>query len=467
MQTKTPQKRPGIVRRAAAFITRKAFDLIGIARSSWFLGLTAMGWGDRSYEGLKAGTLANPYAARAYQLIVNAVRSIEWLAYTWGTDEKGGPKLDEKPDHPFLEVLKKPSMGVSASRFVAEAFDHLFFGGEIITYAPESPITGTNAGKPGASGLLLLRPDRIVRITRTDDAKAEPVTYHYRTWRGTIDNIPAGRVRRFYAIEDPERPGRGWPLAAAAARTVELMREGEDWQGSLFRNKGRHPGFFSFDGTPGQTMDEPSFDRFKAELQESYAADRDAGMPGLLENVKWLPNGMSPKEAESVAVELQGMRRIAVAWGVMTPLLGDAQNMTYENLRTSIRALLALTALPLLEWFQTEMTAAYMGMYTPEDAFLGYDADAIEELQEDTTALYDRALKASGRPFISANEARAMAKFERLETPESDILWAPVNVVPVTGEEEDMLEGEGSDNAGNDGQRGSAEELALNLGRRV
>src|SRR5690606_17790636 len=123
-----------------------------------------------------------------------------------------------------------------------------------------------------------------------------------------------------------------------AARAVELMRGGEDWQKGIYDNKGKIPGFLSFTSADGQTMGEAHFQRTKAEVQGAYRDAEAEGLPMLLENMDWKPNGMTVRDADAVRVEQQAARRVAVGYGVMTPLLGDADNMTYGNLQPGLRA---------------------------------------------------------------------------------------------------------------------------------
>ena len=441
------QSRPGPVRRMASAIAapvRKAaswargvFTLATLHTSAWFSGFSSS-WGDQDYTTLKARAFGNPFSWRAFSLVAFAFQSIPWLAYRRVDDPEkpGATKLEEVQDHPLAALLRRPSPRVSFARFVADVIDHLTFGGEVFLYAPESEITGRNAGKPGAEGLHLLRPDRIVRIEHTDEAETEPSFYHYQPHKGGRVRIPAGRVRHFYLFEHPEREGRGWPLAAAAARAVELMRSGDDWQKGIYDNKGRHPGFFKI-STEGGRMDDAGFERTKAELQESYSADANSGLPGLLEDVEWQPNGMTVREADAVRVEQQAARRVAVGYGVMSPLLGDADNMTYDNLKTSLKALLNHTVRPILDWMLTELTAAYMPMYerdgaTFAGAYLDYDPDQIDGLEEDKTAATERAVRGTGRPFITVNEAREQNGWTRLPDPTADVLYAPISMIPAS-----------------------------------
>ena len=495
----TRPARPGPIRRTLAAGARllaapvvKALSWVGrftlttLHTSGWFSGLGAASWGGRAYADLKAAAFSNPFSWRAFTLIAFQFQSIPWLAYRWteARNPKTGemePKLEELPEHPFARLMKRPSPGVSFARFVADAVDHLTFGGELFLYAPDSELTGSRAGRPvapadGGKGLRLLRPDRIVRIEREE---GEPVRYHYQEDGKLPRPLLAERVRHIYLFEDPERPGRGWPLAAAAARAVDLMRGGEDWQKGIYDNKGKIPGFLTFSGANGAAMEEAHFERTKAEVQAAYRSAEADGLPMLLENMDWKPNGMTVRDADAVRVEQQAARRVAVGYGVMTPLLGDADNMTYDNLQTSLRALLTNTVLPMLDWLLTELSAAYMPMYEAEGAaggaayvgaFLDYNADEIAGLEEDKTAAYERAVRAAGRPVLSANEARSMNGWERTDNPLDDVLYVPINMIPASDgglglptEAEKAVKDAAAVDAAKDGHGSSVDDLVLKL----
>src|SRR5690606_6107382 len=301
---------PGPLRRLVSGVAR--FVLKGF-RWTAHAGMYLMGgglarWSEHDYRTLKARAFANPFSWRAFTLIAYQFQSIPWLAYRYVTED-GEERLEELPDHEFARLLRRPSPGVSFARFVADVIDHLTFAGELFLYAPESEVTGPRAGKPGEQGLKLIRPDKVVRIEYMDNGD-EVRYYHVKQRGGGVKAIEGGRVRHVYLFEHPEHSGRGWPLAAAGARAVDLMRGGEDWQQGIYQNRGRLPGFFKF-RSEGQTMDAEAFARSKAELQQAYSDAQDAGVPMLLEDVDWTPNGMTVRDADAVRVEQQAARRVA------------------------------------------------------------------------------------------------------------------------------------------------------------
>lgn len=423
---KVQQKPQGVVRRVLSALmggTRKAYDMVSIASTSWFQGLISGIWGARDYRTLKRKIMLNPFSFRAYNLITSAFRAIPVQAQT--TDANGGIVIDD--GHEFVALMRR------TPRTVLALLDHLYFGGEIFLHAPESVLTGVEAGKPGEQGIRLIRPDRVLRIVYADgydgrDSSAPPKAYKVRNARGGVDTILAERVRHFYLYEDPDREGRGWPLASAAARAVEIIATGEDWLKSLNEGRGNMPGFIHHKAKDG--MGDEQFERYKREMQEAYKKDREAGLPGLLDGENWgfIANGTTISDAKTIEAELQGLRKIAASLGVMSPLLGDAQNMTYDNLKTSIKALLKLTVLPLLDWWLEGLNATYMPQYG--EARLAYDSTKIEELKEDLLDTYSRLFQAAGRPFITANEARAEVGKPLSENAEDDTIWVPLNMLP-------------------------------------
>lgn len=421
-------QRPSLLSRAALALkgfALKAFTLTTLHTSAWFVGLTGGRWGDRTYQTLKARAFSNPFGFRAFDLIAPAFRSVPVMALRDGADGKPA----EVPNHPFLDVLAEPSPGVSYGRFMLDVADHLTYGGEVFLWAPESPVTGPNMGRPGEQGLRLIRPDRILKIDYSDEEHEEPSFYRVRHKSGKAERIPAGRVAHLYLYEDPERDGRGWPLAAAAARAVEAMAAGEDWTKGLSEGRGRLPGFFHHKSD--RALTDEKYKQLREQTAEVYREHQSDGTPMLLDGDDWgwIPNSASVSDSKVVELEMAAMRKIATANGVMTPLLGDAQNMTYDNLKTAVQALLKQTVLPRLEWFLGELTVRYMDQFGGGE--LGYNPDAIEELQEDLTAKYARLFQATGRPFLTANEARVELAWDKSKNPLDDVTWVPISVIPV------------------------------------
>ena len=406
------------------------------------------GWGttygepSRDYVALRALTLRNPYASRAYSLIADALAGITWLhaqngvvtndARIFRSGEGFVPSvpleriyLEESSWAPPLSPV--PALDYPGA-IARELWDGMAHAGEVYTFAPGSPITGTNAGRTTPAGLLVARPDLVRMDRREPDGEVRTWALRERNERRLEHSVHGIRIERAVYLEDPNNPGRGFPIAAAAARTAAMLEQQEHWQSELFENRGAHPGFFRVTASDATLTDE-AFEDLRVRLQKAFSADRAAGVPGLIENLDWLATAWTPVESAMHAGEIAAVRRIAAGWGVPVQLLGDAAASTYSNLRTAVAALITQRALPLAEWI---MSVVADRVLPPDESFVP-DMDAIASLTADLTELYARAREASGGPFLTVDEARSLANWGAYKpTPGAGgTLLRPLGLIPV------------------------------------
>ena len=462
-------------------LLQKAFSLLS-HHSAWgFIG-TSSHWGARAYQQLAQSAMTNAVAYRSYRLISDTMSSIRLFAATEESAEvakiadqietirknaairrikgimvgrppmkdykllltreeeqindlvelqkellelpykekslHGETTLVKVPDHPFVEVLRRPNPEEpSYQNFIMRIVADLFFGGEVFFYTPGSALTGPNAGLPTELGIFTIRPDRFTWFERNSEDII--VRYHWIGRDGKTKKTDAARIEHI-KMPDPRRSvnntvgfstnldaeERGFPIAAAIWQELQLVEAGNDWNHSVFKNRGRVPGFFKYLGK-GKFTD-AQFKRTKEGIQEAYAADTEASLPGLLEgDYDFLENNISQRDADWLRGVQQYMKWICVALGIDPALVGDQSSRTLANLSIAVRSLYTLTVLPLLDWIVDEWNARYMVKYG--DARLFVDREGIDALQEDRTLVVERAVRAAGVPIATREEARTMA----------------------------------------------------------
>ncbi len=463
-------------------LIQKAFSMLSIHSSSWFLGLSSH-WGSRGYQELAQAAMTNAVAYRAYRLISDTMSSVGLFAATEVSDEAASKlrKVDlqvksimkgavtrrikeheegtalpllltgqektrinslktlhgdlitlaqmekakhvetvliKDPDHPFLEVLRRPNeQEPSYQNFIMRIIADLFFGGEVFFFSPGAALEGPNKGLPTDEGFFTIRPDRFRRFER--DADGIIVRYHWTGNDGKIKVTDAPRIQHI-KMPDPRRAvhshvgfstnldteERGYPIALVIWQELQLVEAGNDWNNSVFKNRGRVPGFFKYTG--GGKFNEAQYNRTKEQIQDGWRSDTEASTPGFLwGDLEFLEANISQRDADWLRGVQQYMKWIAVALGVDPALVGDQGSRTLANLSIAVRSLYTLTVLPLLDWIVDEWNARYMVRYG--DARLFVDREGIDALQEDRTLVIERAVAAAGVPVATREEARAMA----------------------------------------------------------
>lgn len=378
-----------------------SWTLRNLHLSSWYLGLSGGKWSDATYSTLSAKAFNNPYAFRSLFLLSQLTSSLKVKAVN--NEEKS-----EDADSAFLDALKRPNPECGYQTFVIWIIYHLYFGGEFFLYFPGTPLTGSNAGKPGEKGIHLIRPDRITRINWDADG-VTPKSYYWQPINGRLKKttIPAIRILHI-KWPNPFNPDRGLPLMISVLRALDLMEAGDDWNKAVADGKGRVPGYISWTPPkPGMTMDDDQWDDFKRRSNEQWDKAAESSRPFYLGGeFQFQEAGQSQKDTDWLGGAELYARQIALGLGFDPALIGDASNKTYSNLETALRAAFLLTVLPLWGWVLDELNTRMMPRYGDE-AMLTVDESQISALEEDTNAKHQRMREDMKAGVMSIDEVRA------------------------------------------------------------
>lgn len=359
--------------------------------SSFFVGLPAY-WSRPSYSVLSQKGQRNPYSYTALVLIAYNLASIFKNVKVKVPGKDG---LEDDPNHPILDLLKKPNADQSISDFMIEGVHHLMYGGAMIMW---------NLGVIGSfkpTSIRLIRPDRMTQVDRDEH------TFEITQFRGINPmnrpwSAPASDVC-WLKIYNPQDDNVGWPLMASILQALDLFDNLMDWQGSISQHKGRVPGWFVTD----DTLEDDQFLRTKEGLHDMYKSGSKESLPMLLEGgIRFEQNGMTPDNAQLKDQMMSLVRMVAVGLGIDPALLGDNANKTYSNFQEAVRALIQLKVLPLTDWILDQMTCWYMPKYNTPLAVLAYDESDIKQLREDLNSKMERLVKGVASTIITPDEAR-------------------------------------------------------------
>lgn len=334
---------------------------------------------------LAEGYEAAVWSYAALQAIARIVRQTRWLAY------QGDNELER---HPVLDLLRRPNEDQSAATFLESAVNYYITVGN--TY-----IEGVAASeRTPPVELWVKRPDRMRVIPGQDGIKG----YRY-SIGGRAYDFEKWQIRHLKTWA-PLDDYYGMGAIQAAARGIDLFNVGQASNLALMQNGMRPTGAWVTD----TTLDDKTYTRMKQELREQRETRNRAAALLLEAGVKWQELGITPRELDYLAGQVDAARQIHAAYGVH-PVLTGLESGTFENQRLAQRALLTNVVLPILDTIVDELNAWLIPRYGRGDLRVGYDRDAYPALAEDEAALWDRAGKGYAGGWLTQNEARVMTGY--------------------------------------------------------
>jgi HK97 family phage portal protein len=355
-------------------------------------------WTPRDYERLtRNGFARNAVAYRCVRMIAESAASVPWTLFD------GEAELTA---HPLLDLLARPNPADTGAGLMEQVYGYLQTSGN--SYLEAASVGGE------LRELYALRPDRMKVIP---GASGWPQGFEYavhgqtaRFARGGDGFLPILHLKLFNPLNDHY----GMSPAEAAATAIDIHNASADWGKALLDNGARPSGALIYKGTDASpNLTDRQFARLKEELESQYQGAQNAGRPLLLEGgLEWRPLSLSPEEMDLSGVRYAAAREIALAFGVPPMLLGIPGDATYNNYREANLAFWRQTALPLVartaqaltNWLQPRFGA---------NLRLSYDADAVDALNVEREALWNRVGSAD---YLTTDEKRAAVGYGKLES---------------------------------------------------
>ena len=345
-------------------------------------------WSPRDYAAFaREGFMQNAICYRSVRMIAEAAASIPLILY------EGNVELE---DHPFLDLIRRPSLDHTSVDFLESWYGFLLVAGNAYVEAV--------AVDDVVRELHALRPDRMKVIAGPD---GWPEGYEYtvngQSVRFIDDAVPGVRPILHVRMFHPGNDHYGMSPIEAASTAIDIHNTASGWNKALLDNSARPSGALVYAASNGQ-MNAEQFERLKTELETSFQGAAHAGRPMLLEGgLDWKPLSMTPKDMDFIEAKNSAAREIALALGVPPMLLGIPGDNTYSNYQEAQRAFWRQTVLPLVnrtaKALSHWLSPAYGAVLE-----LKPDLDQIEALSSERDALWTRMEAAS---FLTDDEKRA------------------------------------------------------------
>jgi HK97 family phage portal protein len=369
------------------------------------------------------GYSRNVYLFRGTALIAEAAAGIDFTLYS----TRGGGKKTRVDQHPILTLLnKRPNPREGGGEFKIALVSYWILAGH--TYAAavrgKGVGRGAQASKGPAAEIYALRPDSVRVIL---DKNTGVLTYEYKRQDGEkilYDAEDVMHTRRFSPLDEYV----GVAPAMVAARAVDQHNAANDHNTALLQNLGRYPAMVTTDAqlTPDQR------DTLKAQFEEKFLGPRNAGRPlfasgGLFKVERLMDTAV---DMDWLGGKASAMREIAVALGVGSEMLNDAEGKTFANRSEARASMYTEVALPLLDILRYPLGNWLLPMFgmSIEDYEIDVDKDGIEALREEASAVWDRA--ANPNAPLTINERRELLGKDGIGE-DGDVILVPSTLVPL------------------------------------
>lgn len=340
------------------------------------------------------------------------VAGVPWQLFQRPMSKTGKREIIE--DHGLLNLIRRPNPGQGGSAFIMRTMGfYLISGNSYLTRV------GPDEGPP--LEMYSIRPDRMKVLPGN---KFDPIKGYRYTVNG-VDRKPDFtpeeilHLKAFHPLDD----FYGLSPIEVAGKEVDISSMSRDWNMKLLQNDCRPPGGIIVEGT----LDDEQREDLLKMYSEKLAGYKNVGMPPVLEGgVKWEPWAITPKDMDWLNSDKMNARKICSVYNVAPEIIGDAENKTYSNYKEARKALYVEAILPDLDFLRDE----FNNWLTPafgDRLYLEYDKNAIEAIQEEQNAVYERQTKAYWR---TVNEKRIACGDDEIGKA-GDVILVPANLIPL------------------------------------
>jgi HK97 family phage portal protein len=338
---------------------------------------------------------------RAINLIATACAGIPWVLYERKGSNRRGVEIDQ---HPLLDLMQRPNPTQGWGKFFEAYVAFQFIAGNSYLWA-----NCANGGKGKPIELWTLRPDRM-RVIPDEKQFVSGYTYEVNGKHIDFDHRSVLHTKVFNPLDD----WYGMSPLVVAARSVDILNSGGDWNLALTQNSGRVPGFF----TIKERLGDVQFSRMREQLIDRYTGSRNVGLPGLLDggDIGWLANGMSPLDMDWSKLSIHEQRMIAMTIGVPSEMLADPEVKTYASYSEARAGFYTETVLPAMDIFRDEFNR-WLVPYYGAQFWLDYDTEEVEALGPLRAARWNQVNTAN---FLTVNEKREAVGYDAI--PGGDVI---------------------------------------------
>ena len=381
-------------------------------------------WSGKDYRSFaNEAYLRNVVAFTCISKVAQSVSSVPWWIYKLNSDGKK-EKLNA---HELLSVLKRSNPFDSFGFLIMKAISYLLLSGNSFLEIVKADSSKT------MRELYALRPDCMAIKKNSSTGELSGYEYSVNGKKVEFNKNPDGscdilHLKNFHPTDD-------WYGAAAtqsAGYEIDTDNERSKWNKGLLENQARPGMIFTVNGV----MTDQQFERLEKQLKLEYSGGEKAGKNLIVQGEKGTtvsPYGWNAIDLEYIEGGRELARKIAMAYGVPSMLLGIPGDSTYANFSEARLSFWEDTISFYLEYIKAELNNWLLK--DQENILLDYDLSSIPALASRRKEQWETAEKAT---FLTVNEKRDMVGLESIGA-EGDVIMVSASMVPL-GEEPNLTE---------------------------
>jgi HK97 family phage portal protein len=316
-----------------------------------------------------------------------------------GEDDTAQPN----PTHAARKLLRRPNPRMGEKEFQAQIMTYLAISGNCYLFKARN-----------ARGLP-------VELWPYHDGQVRPIPGGPEWVRGYefihsdrepefID--PADIIHIKWPLKDPSQPWMAQPPLMAAAAEVDADNEASRYLRALLQNDAIPRTIVSL--PPNMTMSNDEKNRFRAQWQAMYGGGNSGGVAVLEDGASISRLGLDLQQLSFEAMHRVPEKRICAAMRTPPVIAGLGDDPTYANSESAYYRWTRSTLVPLWAMVGDAMQDGLSDDFG-NDLILGYDLNAVQTLQEDTTNVWGRVLNAWDKGLLEdKNEARGLLNLPKI-----------------------------------------------------
>jgi HK97 family phage portal protein len=226
---------------------------------------------------------------------------------------------------------------------------------------------------------------------------------------------------------NPENPIEGMSPLETLRRILAEEHSAGTYRENFWQNAARQSGVIKRP-LAAPSWSDTARERFIAEFEELYSGEENSGKTAVLEEgMEWVPNTFNAKDSEYLAGRKLTREECARAYHIPLPMVGILDHATFSNISEQHKNLYQDSLGPWLAMIEQDIDLQLLPEWTDSNGVY-CEFNIAQKLQGDFEQQVKSLQSAVGRPYMTANEARAKLNLPSMAG-DADQLVTPLNVI--------------------------------------